>query len=191
MIVKGFGIVQQALITPKPKPYWRFERAIDYMWDEMTSNIWSEPALAMKRLNAIPLFISPPAAIAAISIFFYMVNDDAAWEHKQKKKLPTILDLPGTNFYFPFPDDDQYEYYYDIWSNVHYGYVGTIVGFSPSILQGGGVANDLSKLNFDWNDINAINIGIDLANRYGTSLSKENLRQALLNKKDKLSRQRI
>ena len=31
----------------------------------------------------------------------------------------------------------DYDYYYDVWSNIHYGYVGLSVGFDEKTLLGG------------------------------------------------------
>lgn len=48
-----------------------------------------------------------------------------------------------------------YEYFYDIWSNIHYGYVGRYIGFSEdSLLDGAGLAqygSDLAELKWPEN----------------------------------------
>ncbi|WP_414501479.1 polymorphic toxin type 44 domain-containing protein [Zymobacter sp. IVIA_12111.31 C1] len=38
---------------------------------------------------------------------------------------------------------NDYDYYFDIWSNIHYGYVGYHIGFSEDVLTGGASAIQL------------------------------------------------
>ena len=85
----------------------------------------------------------------------------------------------------------------DLWGNLHYGFVGRAVGFSKQTLrQGGGAAQLLSNLltgrtgnildgidrlfsDFDAfasfdppDDLSTVEVGIDLFDRYGVSLSQ-------------------
>jgi len=73
--------------------------------------------------------------IAALSIWAGLVMQNGDWDHKPKiaKKFhPRVPNgsqhwhLYGTTLYF-----------YDVWSNIHYGYVGKGVGFSDSVLLDG------------------------------------------------------
>ena len=47
------------------------------------------------------------------------------WDHK-KYLFATYLS--------PWQKQGDYDYYYDIWSNVHYGYVGVIAGVPEAVL---------------------------------------------------------
>lgn len=63
-----------------------------------------------------------------------MVAQNNAWDHKPiiAAKFPT--NGKSTRFHHKYK---EYEYYYDIWSNIHYGYVGVYCGFSKSVLLDG------------------------------------------------------
>ena len=103
-----------------------------------------------------------------------------------------MLRLKADNdYYFPIRGDSQHEYYYDIWSNIHYGYVGTAVGFDRNTLQAGSFGNDLLKgLNpFGLSsDEVSIDIGIDLWEEYKFDLTAEQLRDEIVSRGDKLDR---
>lgn len=44
---------------------------------------------------------------------------------------PTQRGIPSESHYHKYKD---YDYFYDVWSNIHYGYLGLSVGFSEKIL---------------------------------------------------------
>ncbi|MCF5227671.1 hypothetical protein GIW32_30275, partial [Pseudomonas syringae] len=48
----------------------------------------------------------------------------------------------------------KYDYFYDIWSNVHYGYVGRVAGFSESVLADGAGAEQI--VSDSWGKISDI-----------------------------------
>ncbi|MCP2066467.1 polymorphic toxin type 44 domain-containing protein [Pseudomonas laurylsulfatiphila] len=57
---------------------------------------------------------------------FSQVGQNMEWDHKPHKQ-------------------GKYEYYYDIWSNIHYGYVGIAGGLSESVLLDGAGAEQIAS----------------------------------------------
>lgn len=86
------------------------------------------------------------AHAAALLLWTAKVMQGAEWDHKLKI---------SHRFHPRDPTDQQYHhyngwvYFYDVWSNLHYGYVGTAAGFSESaLLDGAGgeqIASDLLR----------------------------------------------
>ena len=77
------------------------------------------------------------AKLAAMSLFAMKVRPGGPWDHK-----PHI----GSNWGY-WRRIGEYKYYYDIWSNIHFGYVGTAAGFSESVLlDGAGAVQIVSTL---------------------------------------------
>ncbi|WP_080290282.1 polymorphic toxin type 44 domain-containing protein [Pseudomonas syringae] len=137
----------------------RMEELASYIADEMNRNINHPSVLEMKELNsydpvaetreymALPFYKrlgSQPDfhafALAkqarAFALWAERVGQDRPWDHK-----PKIKSRYGDYWH----KQGNYDYYYDIWSNIHYGYVGIIAGLSESILlDGAGVEQIIS-----------------------------------------------
>ncbi|HIF9372184.1 TPA: polymorphic toxin type 44 domain-containing protein [Photobacterium damselae] len=78
--------------------------------------------------------------LTAYSIWAERVGPNKEWDHKWKiaaeKKFSTNGETRRYHHKYK-----NYEYYYDIWSNIHYGYVGAFCKFSDSeLLDGAGLA---------------------------------------------------
>ena len=80
------------------------------------------------------------SSIAALN-FFNQVKPGGPWDYK--KDLQRLLDpgILGSDYlpimkdaYYPVRGIPTYEYYYDIWTNIHFGYVGRAVGFDEDTL---------------------------------------------------------
>lgn len=132
------------------------EGLASYIAGEMNRNILSSEVLEMQRLNnydsASPDREPPrltglggPVARAlnkyrdtatSWAIWASKVGPHMDWDHKPKlRKLFVGL----------HHKQGAYEYFYDIWSNIHYGYVGIIGGLSESeLLDGAEAAQFLS-----------------------------------------------
>jgi hypothetical protein len=111
-----------------------------------------------------------------------LVRSHAKWDHKPK--LRQMLHL-GSNLHFAIQGDTTHEYYYDIWSNIHFGYVGRAAGFSGSMLQWGAARGGAAGRN-DPVDVETVQIGIDLWDRYGTKLTQQQLNLEILQRKQRL-----
>lgn len=129
------------------------EGLASYIADEMNRNIRNPTVLKMKdllsydtaaetkRFLELPWFAqagaTSPQAIgsantaAALGMWTERVGQDRPWDHKPKlRKL-----FKGVHH-----KQGKYEYFYDIWSNIHYGYVGIAGGLSEEwLLDGAGL----------------------------------------------------
>lgn len=147
----------------------------EYMTHEMNTNARSSQARQIRELNAydsmecIASVTSLPwwrqlldseaprrcidqqisTKAAAVANWTLLVRQGAAWDHK--REIRTRL-TPAVG-----PGEEQawhryYStlYYYDIWSNIHYGYVGMACGFTANgLLDGAGleqIGSDLVRL---------------------------------------------
>jgi hypothetical protein len=173
-----------------------------YMAGEMTTNVSGPDCRQMAELNAVSsqrcmddyfhtpswrrfVAISPQQCIememtsglAALMLWTSKVMQDAVWDHKPKLRRMFPSPTTKTSVWHTY---DQTMYYYDIWSNIHYGYVGAAAGFSDAVLLDGagleqigtdiirkqwpkssGVASGLRRFD-DMSDREAIALGIDL-----------------------------
>ena len=98
---------------------------------------------------------------------------------------PPQPDLPAAMAIW-FHKYKYYDYFYDVWSNIHYGYVGLSVGFSVKLLlQGSNIAQLMTpgtSGNDTEDDITSMHIGFELFRkhgRYANDLSCEDILNAL------------
>ena len=120
--------------------------------------------------------------ITAAELWIGQVNTRKPWDHKNKirEKFKTV------SVHRPLPSDQwsetfyhkykEYDYYIDVWSNIHYGYVGRSVGFTENeLLTGSNIAQYVSnavqrEISGDTtDDKTAIKIGIELYEKYNLS----------------------
>jgi hypothetical protein len=90
------------------------------------------------RLAGPPNFngIALTKKLEAMAIWTKQVGQNMEWDHKPKLRelFPGVRHKQG-----------KYLYYYDIWSNIHYGYVGIIGGLSESVLLDGAGAEQIAS----------------------------------------------
>jgi len=135
----------------------RMEELASYIAGEMNRNINSPSVRQMKDLNsfdpaaetrkyaALPFYmrlglgpdfysLALGKKAKAFAIWTERVGQDRPWDHKPKirKAFGGLWQKQG-----------KYDYFYDIWSNVHYGYVGRVAGFSESVLADGAGAEQI------------------------------------------------
>lgn len=105
-----------------------------------------DPDVAAKQFNELPLLarlggppdygsIAAAKKVAALAIWTEKVSQNQEWDHKPK--LYEMYDgvvwhKQGTHVYF-----------YDIWSNIHYGYIGVAGGLSERVLLDGAGAEQI------------------------------------------------
>jgi len=121
-----------------------------------------DPAEEAKGWNALPWYAKignmpdfPSAAasekVAAYKMWKKMVGYGAKWDHK--KAIRAMFEPKGT-FRRGWQKYGQHDYYFDIWSNIHYGYVGTAIGFNAAeLIKGAALAQikqDLTNQIKDW-----------------------------------------
>jgi len=148
----------------------RMEELASYIADEMNRNINHPSVLEMKELNsynpvaetreymALPFYKrlgSQPDfhsfALAkqarAFALWTERVGQNRPWDHKPiiNRKFNGVRHKQG-----------QHTYFYDIWSNIHYGYVGTAAGFSENLLLDGAgleqIGSDSWRKFNNWNE---------------------------------------
>jgi RHS repeat-associated protein len=82
--------------------------------------------------RSMPGVQSTQAKLGAFVVFGWMVHQDGPWDPK-----PYIRDHGEPHYSHQIGD---YWYYYDIWGNIMFGYLGTAAGFSESeLLEGAGL----------------------------------------------------
>ena len=139
-----------------------------YIADEMNRNILHPSVVKMKNANSfdpaaetrkyreLPWYArigEPPnyytmalgKKAAALTLWTERVGQNRPWDHK-----PIIKKRFGSYYY----KHGKYDYFYDIWSNIHYGYVGRAGGLSESLLLDGAgleqIASDSIRKAQDW-----------------------------------------
>lgn len=145
------------------------EQVASYIAGEMNRNITHPSVLKMKKLTSfdaaaenakfqkLPWYarLSPPNfqalelgnTAAAMALWAERVGQNRPWDHKV-----TI----GQQFGGPWQKQGQLDYFYDIWSNIHYGYVGRVGGLSEGVLLDGAgleqIASDSIRKVQKWDE---------------------------------------
>lgn len=184
-----------------PVNYWRSRLAVPFIYKEMIANAQSREAAEIRGLlsgdgirDAFPFTGEPGeraarAGMAASGIlqaglkWKQLVQTNAVWDHKPV--LRRMLNLQTTDMHFPIEGDPDHEYFYDFWSNIHYGYVGRAAGFSGGVLQWGAARGGAAGRN-DPIDVETVQIGIDLWDRYGLKLQQQQLTEEVLRRTPKM-----
>lgn len=167
----------------KPDSYVKSDEALIRMHQEMIGNL--DDIDKMKFLNSRGALGKPLALIE----FAHRVRQGGEWDHKPLLRDELELNPDGEpgktgdeDWHFPIRGNSQVEYNYDIWSNIHYGYVGSAAGFSSIELRGGAMVADGFK-NIPADDL-SVQIGIELWEEHGENLTDEQLRQAIIDQTD-------
>ncbi|MGV8920088.1 MAG: polymorphic toxin type 44 domain-containing protein [Pseudomonas sp.] len=147
----------------------QMEELASYIADEMNRNISHPSVTKMRALNSfdaltkhakhqeLPWYarLTPPNfqatelvnKAAAMALWAERVGQNRPWDHKPK--IRTTIGGVWHKF-------GKYEYFYDIWSNIHYGYVGVACGFSESLLLDGAgveqIASDSIRKIQKWDE---------------------------------------
>lgn len=130
--------------------------------------------------------------IQAYYRWYELVKPGGPWDHK------ALVRSKFGNWSCDFPKKTHYNY--DVWSNIHYGYVGLAAGFSrATLLDGAGVAQlitwtvpdgywsrrlavlgdaDVFRALDDPADQEAIRVGCELWEKHKKALTKEQLKAA-------------
>ena len=185
--------------------YYRFDKTLQFIYQEMINNSRGHSADIMRDMlsagNPCEDYFPPvslPGLVGgywgAYVLFMYKVMPDHEWDHKWQ--LRTLVDLRRGNWadeYYPVRGDDNYEYFYDIWSNIHYGYVGSSIGFDRTTLQyfaniAGYVPPKIKPIaerffgEYDPGDVISVDIGVELWDKHQFTMSIQDFHNALLQK---------
>ncbi|WP_033208015.1 MULTISPECIES: polymorphic toxin type 44 domain-containing protein [Streptomyces] len=83
------------------------------------------------------------------------------------------------DFYFIVPGTGE-EAYYDVRSNVRYGFVGMAAGFKASDLEEGAASVLPGAGKTDAGDRVSVRQGIEMFKKYGTGMTQEQFHQGML-----------
>jgi uncharacterized Zn-binding protein involved in type VI secretion len=143
----------------------QMEELATYIAGEMNRNIKHPAVLQMKDLinydsnaaarkfQALPWYArlaGPPnfnsialaKKLEAMAIWTKQVGQNMEWDHKPKLRAMyngAVRHKQG-----------KYDYFYDIWSNIHYGYVGIAGGLSESVLLDGAGVEQIGSDTKRW-----------------------------------------
>lgn len=169
-----------------------------YIVDEIKGNVKSDTARSIREL--LERWKSPqwydamggsnPAKLytSALGLWGLKVAPGMDWDHKPLiyknkllKKVTVHRPLDANNkdsqlSKSHFHKYKDYDYYYDIWSNIYYGYVGLSVGFTEEELIDGSDLQQIMNPNTEGSDTVedkfSIKIGINLCKNFGKSAHK-------------------
>jgi hypothetical protein len=166
------GNVNQAIrnALPTGDEYADIQR---FIFDEMVRNANSGTVDALQFNNAIP---TPANKAIAYAAWAEKVAPNRDWDHK----LDILHRTAGDNQFTPLPSGNG-EVRYDLWSNIHYGYVGREAGFTDFELRKGADAVDyVMHGHTEPADDVAVRIGIELREQYDPGeLRPEHIEQAI------------
>lgn len=141
-----------------------FTGAQNYIFGEMMRNIDSD---TVKRIKAL---LERGQTAAAWALWAEKVAPNRAWDHKpilQKRYgLETMNEL-----YLKDPRGNR-AVSHDIWSNIHYGYVGRAAGISRTALEKGAQVPIVAG-STDEGDKITVRVGMDIYDKYGPNLTQE------------------
>jgi len=146
--------MNQEIVLPYPMCYHSSDGAIavaEYILEEIRTNSVCTETLIIRSYN-IPMHGSKTQAY---SLWAGLVWTGGVWDHKPLISGSEFLRENAVwrpreknassfsrGFHHKYKDHD---YYYDVWSNIHYGYVGRAAGFTKDeLLDGSGLAQRFS-----------------------------------------------
>jgi hypothetical protein len=170
----------------------------EYITQEIKRNVKSDEGNLIRSYN--DEFLSSLDGHAT-ALWIAMVAKNQKWDHKQKIRnlfaavaveRPMIESKrPSSTWYHKYKNHD---YFLDVWSNIHYGYVGLSVGFSQRyLLAGASAAQVIDSSGNDSNDpiddVTSIKLGFKLFSQFGAmanGLSAQEILNALESLPDNL-----
>lgn len=146
-----------------------------YMVQQMVTNATSDK---VDNIKAVLATRSDPTP--ALAMYYNLVCSGCQWDHKPK--LLDMFHLPDKAALFSDVPRTTERLYYDVWSNIHYGYVGMAAGFDEASLQQGHQINVVPGTGTtDQSDIRSVQTGIDLYKKYKPDqLTRQILDQTIL-----------
>lgn len=164
-----------------------------YIVDEIKRNVKSDTTKSIQELlerwkspqwyDAIGGSNPTKLYTSALGLWALKVAPSMDWDHKPKiadnitlKNLAVKRRLRAEEKNSPqstkhFHKYKNYDYYYDVWSNIHYGYLGMVVGFNENTLLDGSDLQQLANPNTQGADTSddrtTMIIGINLYKKFG------------------------
>src|SRR5690606_8262278 len=129
----------------KPVDYSKYDHTLNFMHKKMVENANGDIANRLRRdlrpdlLDLIPGMSLLQAMDLPVELARFAEKSYPGGEWDYKKDLREDLNLHSENDRFlPMRGDPEHRYFYDIWANIHYGYVGSASGIPATALQGVG-----------------------------------------------------
>lgn len=148
-----------------------FTGAQSYIFGEMMKN---KDSATVKKIRELMESKNPIKHAQGLAMWAEMVAPNKAWDHKpllaKKYGLETLNET-----YMKDPNGKR-AVSYDIWSNIHYGYVGRAAGISRWELDHGARVPILAG-NTDEGDKITVRIGMDIYDKYGPNLTEQQFNQ--------------
>lgn len=168
----------------------RFTDAERFIYEEMMRNKDSDTVRSIQALLRPPRWYEfgrdyGSDVTAALTMWAAKVAPHRDWDHKQQLRqrygLKTDDDL-----WFQQPGTDR-QVYYDIYANLHYGYVGRAAGIDrETLMTGGSLGEKVLTGVDDEGDRIMQEAGMDLYDKYGASLTEEQFHDAVVAAIDKV-----
>ncbi|OHU44670.1 polymorphic toxin type 44 domain-containing protein [Mycobacteroides chelonae] len=157
-----------------------FTKVEKFMYDEMMKNLKSDEANRIHELMTPPelweIWKKDDALIGQME-FARMVQTNGPWD--QKPQIQELLGIhKGDGLFLQQPGTDR-QVYYDMWSNLHFGYVGKAAGLDDASLMA--VPNIPTPFigGNDPADNMYVRAGIDMFNKYGPNMTFEQFNQGV------------
>ncbi|NDZ97725.1 hypothetical protein G3I13_20930 [Streptomyces sp. SID6673] len=164
----------------------RFRAAEHYIFEEMKRNYDSDVVKGIHQLNSKPKwwevwrYADGLEDANALGRWALKVRTNGDWDHKPK--LREMFGIPqeggGDLDYFQYPGTDK-RVYLDIYSNIHYGYVGKAAGFDDQTLMRGANSDTAGTGTGDPGDDITMKAGMDMWDKYGANMTEEQFHGAV------------
>ncbi|MFD9268702.1 polymorphic toxin type 44 domain-containing protein [Streptomyces goshikiensis] len=190
--IGGFNASASPVIPPtgSARSEQKFTDAEKWIFEEMKRNAKSDTVGHIRSLLDEPEWYEfgrnyGSDINTALTMWGVKVAPGQDWDHKpqlqERYDLQTLDD-----YYFKQPGTNR-EVFYDIYSNVHYGYVGRAAGFdADTLIKGASLGETLLTGDDDQGDQITMRVGIDLYDKYGDNLTEEQLRQGINDAMDQM-----
>ncbi|GKX43684.1 hypothetical protein SOASR015_27180 [Pectobacterium carotovorum subsp. carotovorum] len=170
-------------------------KVADYILNEIKTNVRSQTAETIRYLidedtlkqrraewDKLPFYakLAPPPQpdlLAAMAVWYQTVKTGSTWDHKpiiRKKFLNVAVARKterGNTSISHYHKYKMHDYFLDVWSNIHYGYVGLSVGFSEDLLLKGSTWEQNmtpGAIGDDTiDDVTSMKIGFSLYHKFG------------------------
>ncbi|WP_223837807.1 polymorphic toxin type 44 domain-containing protein [Streptomyces venezuelae] len=168
----------------------KFTDAEKFIFDEMKRNVDSDTVRQLQSLLRKPEWYEfgrnhGNDINAALVMWGVKVAPGQDWDHKPQ--LQDRYDLRHKDDYFFKQPGQNREVFYDIYSNVHYGYVGRAAGFDPdTLIKGASLGETLLTGDDDHGDQITMRVGMELYDKYGKNMTQEQLRQGIEEAMDRM-----
>jgi hypothetical protein len=168
----------------------RFTDAERFTFNEMKRNMNSDTVRMIRELLREPkwyeLFRDYGSDITtALAMFAGKVAPHQDWDYKPYLQQRFGLKEPN-DFYFQQPGTDR-QVYYDIYSNMHYGFVGRAAGIdSDTLMKGGSLGEKVLTGVDDEGDHITQRAGMELYDKYGPNITEEQFHQGVVAAMDKM-----